>query len=174
MTPTTPALLLSLPLFLALALPVYPAPAPSLPSRNDARLAKHIETFQAASAPDDIPSNIPDMSDLLPASTPGAEIQTPRLAPLPPLPAPATVADHGDEWYYPDDEADEAVPVRVIVKGRGEREAAGPPRPTGAARPMPKRVVELKGTVVVGRPRTRTGRERSRPTLRMEVPGDEE
>lgn len=92
--------------------------------------------------------------------------------PLPPLPEPVGVANHGDEWYYPDDEAHEFVAVGV-VQDRGEREAA-PPRPTGAARPMPKRVVELKGTVVVGGPRTRTGKERSRSTLRMEVPGGEE
>lgn len=164
---TTPSLFLSLTRILIFPLAV--SPAPSFPSWDRPRLTKHIDNFQAASGS----NNIPDMSDLIQAGALGAEDQAPRLPPLPPLLAPVDVGGNSDEWYYPEDEAGESVAVGIVVKARGEREVASP-RPTGAARPMPKRVVELKGTVVVRRPRTRTGRERSRSTLRMEMPGDEE
>ncbi|KAK0750109.1 hypothetical protein B0T18DRAFT_428122 [Schizothecium vesticola] len=169
---TTPSILLSLALLLPIPLAVSPTPIPAFPSWDDPKIAKHMATFQAASASNKSPfgNNLPDMADLVPGAW-KTDSDGPRFAPLPPLPAPFTVADHDDQWYYPD-EANGSVAVEV-VEARGEREAA-PPRPTEAPRPMPKRVVELKGTVVVGRPRTRTAKEGSRPTFRMEVSGRNE
>ena len=60
-----------------------------------------------------------------------------------------------------------------FVEARGEKETAAP-RPTGAPRPMPKRVVELRGTAVVEHPKTRTAKKSAHPTLRMEVSGRKE
>ncbi|KAK1833429.1 hypothetical protein QBC39DRAFT_46786 [Podospora conica] len=180
----------NLTLLLHLLLPLLVSPAPTsnlqLPTWDDPRLASHIDAFQKAAGSNTSPfnqpsgggisNNFPDLSDLLPAGANNKPLRWKQpLPPLAPIPTPVTAAYHGDEWYFPDDERDDA-DEKMVVKARGEGEWVGPrPRPTEApARPMPKRVEELKVTVVVERPKTMSTKDAGRSTLGMEVVGRRE